>query len=238
MLGILFLRQKPAVVPTSEWVQITNLADSVTSPALSPDGRMLTFLRGDDAFVTTGQVYVMLLPHGDPVRLTNDSFPKGEPVFSPDGANVAYTVPWDTWTVPVLGGEPRRWIPNTSGLSWLDADKLMFSQITSGNHMELVSSDVSRAHARTIYSPESYIGMVHRSYASPDHKWVIAVEMSGAFWEHCRLLPFDGSSRGTPVGPADGSCTAAAWSPDGKWMYLNTNSGHAFHIWRQRIPHG
>jgi serine/threonine protein kinase len=236
--GLIWLRPRSTLVLGTDWVQITSFADSVTSPSFSPDGRMLTFLRGDDPFVTTGQVYVMLLPHGDPVRLTSDSLPKAGPVFSPDGANVAYTVPWDTWTVPVLGGAPRLWIPNTSGLSWLDADKLLFSQITSGNHMELVSSDISRAHARTIYSPESYISMVHRSYPSPDHKWVIAVEMSGAFWERCRLIPFDGSSRGTPVGPADGVCTAAAWSPDGRWMYLNTNSGSAFHIWRQRFPDG
>jgi Tol biopolymer transport system component len=40
------------------------------------------------------------------------------------------------------------------------------------------------------------------------------------------------------VGPSDGVCTAAAWSPDGKWMYLNTNSGGTFHIWRQRFPGG
>jgi len=234
----IWLRTQSSLVPTNDWVQITNFADSVTSPAFSPDGRMLTFLRGDDSFVTAGQVYVMLLPHGNPVRLTNDSFSKMSPVFSSDGANVTYTVPWDTWSVPVLGGQPRLWLPNTSGLSWLDADNLMFSQITSGNHMQLVSSDLSRAHVHTIFSPENFMGMVHRSYLSPDHKWVIVAEMTGVFWDRCRLIPFDASARGTPIGPSDGICTAAAWSPDGTWMYLSTNSGQAFHIWRQRFPNG
>ena len=238
VLVFLQLRPKSLVVPATDWVQITNFSDSVTSPAFSADGRMLTFLRGNDPFVAAGQVYVMLLPHGNPVRLTNDPSPKMSPVFSPDGANVSYTVPWDTWTVPVLGGQPRLWLPNTSGLTWVDTDSLMFSQITSGNHMELVSSDLSRSHARTIFSPASYLGMVHRSYTSPDHKWVIVVEMTGAFWERCRLIPFDSSGRSSPIGPADGVCTAAAWSPDGTWMYLNTNSDHAFHIWRQRFPNG
>ncbi len=238
VLAILLLRPRSSLVPPTDWVQITNFADSVTSPAFSPDGRMLTFLRGNDTFVTAGQVYVMLLPHGNPVRLTNDSTAKMSPVFSPDGANIAYTVPWDTWTVPVLGGQPRRWLPNASGLFWRDADNLMFSQMTHGNHMELVTSDLSRVHVHSIDAPESAIGMVHRSYLSPDHRWVIAVEMSGAFWERCRLVPFDGSSRGAPIGPADGVCTAAAWSLDGTWMYLNVNSGHAFHIWRQRFPNG
>ena len=237
-LAVRQLFPRSSLVPVSDWVQITNFADSVTSPALSPDGRMLTFLRGNDTFTTPGQVYVMLLPHGDPVRLTNDSTSKMSPIFSPDGANIAYTVPWDTWTVPVLGGQPRLWLPNASGLSWLDADNLMFSQFSGGAHLELVSSDLSRAHEHRIYAPESSVGMVHRSYLSPDRKWVIAIEMTGNLWNPCRLVPFDGSTPGTPIGPGDGICTAAGWSPDGKWMYLNTNSGKAFHIWRQQFPNG
>jgi serine/threonine protein kinase len=237
-LVVLQLPPRSSVVPMTDWEQITNFADSVTSPALSPDGRMLTFLRGNDTFTTVGQVYVMLLPRGNPVRLTNDSSAKMSPIFSPDGAYIAYTVPWDTWTVPVLGGQPRLWLPNASGLTWQDVDHLMFSQITEGNHMEVVHSDLSRAHVLPIYTPKSLSGMVHRSYLSPDRRWVIAVEMTGSLWDRCRLVPFDGSTPGAPIGPADGVCTAAAWSPDGKWMYLNTNSGHAFHIWRQRFPNG
>jgi len=238
LLIALQARRPRLPIPVTEWAQITDLADSVTQPAVSPDGRMLTFLRGDDTFTTSGQVYVMLLPHGNPVRLTNDSTAKMSPVFSPDGASIAYTVPWDTWTVPVLGGQPQLWLPNASGLIWLDADHVMFSQITSGNHMEVVRSDLSRAHQNFVYAPEAIAGMAHRSYLSPDGKWVIAVEMNGSFWNRCRLVPFNGSTRGAPIGPSDGVCTAAAWSPDGKWMYLTSNSGHGFHIWRQRFLDG
>jgi serine/threonine protein kinase len=237
-LTVFLSRPRSSIVPATEWVQITNFADSVTSPSLSPDGRMLTFLRGDDTFTTLGQVYVMLLPHSDPVRLTNDSMPKMSPVFSPDGSHIVYTSPWDTWRVPVLGGKPLLWLPNASGLTWIDADHLLFSQSAGGNHLELVSSDLSRAHLRTIYSPTPIVGMVHRSYVSPDRKWVIAVEMTGNLWKRCRLVPLDGSSPGTLIGPEDGVCTTAAWTPDGKWMYLNTNSGGAFHVWRQRFPDG
>ena len=36
-------------------------------------------------------------------------------VFTPDGSRIAYTTnPWDTWIVPVLGGQARRWLPTTS----------------------------------------------------------------------------------------------------------------------------
>jgi DNA-binding winged helix-turn-helix (wHTH) protein len=46
----------------SNWVQVTNFPDGATSPALSSDGRMITFIRGPETFVTPGQIYVKLLP--------------------------------------------------------------------------------------------------------------------------------------------------------------------------------
>ena len=44
---------------------------------------MVTFKRGEDAFFSSGQIYVKLLPNGEPVRLTNDDDRKYAPVFTP-----------------------------------------------------------------------------------------------------------------------------------------------------------
>ena len=61
-----WLLKRPASAPArSEWVQITNLPDSIVQPALSSDGRMLTFIRGPLSFITSGQVYVKMLPSGE-----------------------------------------------------------------------------------------------------------------------------------------------------------------------------
>src|SRR6185295_3113541 len=81
---------RPAV-PTPDYVQLTNYADSATSPALSPDGRTLVFLRGENTFHGPAEVYVKLLPEGQPFQLTHDGADKLSPVFSPDGARIAYT---------------------------------------------------------------------------------------------------------------------------------------------------
>jgi hypothetical protein len=88
-----------------EWVRLTNLIDSATAPALSPDGRMLAFIRGPDPFVSKGEIYLKLLPEGAPVQPTHADTMKMSPVFSPDGSQIAYTVSghWDTWIVPTLG---------------------------------------------------------------------------------------------------------------------------------------
>jgi len=242
--AMLLLRlQEPVPLARTEYVQLTHFTESATSPALSPDGRMLAFIRGPSTFVGPGQVYVKLLPDGEPVQLTRDNFTKMSPVFSPDGSRIAYTVVnpnfgWDTWVVPVLGGEPRLWLPNASGLTWINPQRLLFSEIKKGIHMALVTATESRAEARDIYLPPHERGMAHRSYLSPDAEWVLLAEMDNVGWLPCRVVPFDGSSVGQPVGPLDAKCTSAAWSPDGKWMYFTSDAGGSFHIWRQRFPDG
>jgi DNA-binding winged helix-turn-helix (wHTH) protein/Tol biopolymer transport system component len=225
----------------SDWVQLTNFADSAVSPALSPDGHMLAFMRDDRTFLGRGPIYLKLLPNGKPVQLASDRGWKMGLQFSPDGSQVAYTVgpnKWETWTVPVLGGEPQLFLPNAAGLTWIDKGHVLFSEIKNGVHMAVVTATDSRSESRNVYAPPRERGMAHRSAISPDHKWVLLAEMDSAQWLRCRLVPFDGSSAGKQVGPVDGACTNVAWSPDGKWMFLNSNSGGHFHIWRQYFPDG
>ena len=238
----LWLRSRGGALDRSAWMQLTNFPDSVSQPALSPDGRILTFVRGPATFYTPGQIYVKLLPDGEPKQLTRDDYQKMSPVFSPEGSRIAYTTvdeqfQWHTWVVPVLGGEARRWLPNASGLVWRDNRTVLFSEIKRGSHMAIVSAEESRADAHDVYVPPREQGMAHRSYPSPDGKWALVAEMDGP-WIPCRLVPLDGGSAGRQVGPSEGACTFAAWSPDGKWMYFSSSSGGAFHIWRQPFPNG
>jgi serine/threonine protein kinase len=239
-----FWLERP-VRPTdsSQWVQLTKFSDSVTQPALSPDGRMIAFIRGESTFFGPGQIYVKILPDGEPVQLTHDDLAKMSPVFSPDGTRIAYTTvnhfQWDTWTVPGLGGEPQMMLKNASGLVWTGPRRIMFSEIRMGVHMAVVTSEERRMGQHDVYVPPDEPDMAHRSYLSPDGKWVLLVEMDiDHLWEPCRLVPFDGSSSGHKVGPPGGACTFAAWSPDGKWMYFTSNAVAANHVWRQRFPDG
>lgn len=242
-LFAVWLRGPAHTVGRSDWVRLTNFPDSVTQPALSPDGRMLAFLRGPNTFLGKAEIYVKRLPDGEPVQITRDNTGKMSPIFSPDGTHIAYTVrskTWDTWTVPVLGGMPQPWLPNVDGLTWIDRQRLLFSEIKAGQHMAIVTSLESRAESRDVYVPGHGMGMAHRSYLSPDRKWVLIVEHDETnAWIPCRLVPFDGSSSGRQVGPPGGPCTSAAWSPDGKWMYLTAAAkADSYHLWRQRFPAG
>ncbi len=112
LAGLWWLRSD-RLTPTgsSSWEQITSFPDSVAQPALSPDGRMLAFIRGEGTFATVGQVYLKRLPDGEPTPLTSDGLRKMDPVFSPDGNRLAYTAigdpslrsGWDTWWRPCSG---------------------------------------------------------------------------------------------------------------------------------------
>jgi eukaryotic-like serine/threonine-protein kinase len=224
-----------------DWEQLTFFTDSAVYPTLSPDGRMLAFIRGDNSFFGQGQVYVKLLPDGQPVELTHDGVMKLAPSFSPDGSRIAYGAmePWNTWEVPVLGGESHLMFPNASSLTWIDGGKrLLFSEIKEGLHMAVVTTDESRGQSRDVYVPVGGRSMAHHSYLSPDGRWVLIVEMnSRGDIQECRVAPFDGGGDVRIVGPPKNTCLAGAWSPDGKWIYLTVKTD-AFHIWRQRFPNG
>jgi serine/threonine protein kinase len=251
LISATLLRRKPPAANDSgplQFEQITNYTDSASDPALSPDGRMVAFIRGADSMgssANTGQVWIKLLPNGDPVQLTHSAVRKSAVTFSPEGSSVAYTqlnarFLWETWEVPVLGGEPHQLLPNASGLTWIAPDRMMFSEVRPGEsvHMGIVTSGPSRAEETAVYWPPAVTNMAHYSALSSDRKWALVVEMDGTGWLPCRVVPFDGSGAVRVVGPPHGACTAAKWSPDGKWMYFNSNAGGSFHLWRQEFPDG
>jgi serine/threonine protein kinase/Tol biopolymer transport system component len=239
-------RDRP-VTSSSDYVQVTDLAESAHAPSLSPDGRMVTFKVGENFFLGDGQIYVKLLPSGESVQLTRGRQGKYGPVFTPDGSRVAYTqlettrdgLSWDTFTVPVLGGEPTRLLPNASGLTFLANGRVLFAEIRRGLHMGIVAASERRSEPRDVYFPPHQLGMAHFAQASPNGQWILVAEMdqTHAFGLPCRLVPTDGRSAGDEVGPR-GTCTSAAWSPDGQWMYFGASVGGRSHLWRQRFPDG
>ncbi len=239
--AFLFRRSPAPAVVSTQWEQLTFFTDSAVYPALSSDGRILAFIRGGDSFFGHGDIYVKLLPGGEPVQLTHDVRTKLSPTFTPDNSRVAYGVagPWEIWEVPVLGGEPHLLLPNASSLTWIDGGKrILFSETREGIHMVVVTTDEARGNSRDVYVPDGQRSMAHHSYLSPDGRSVLIVQMdSRGVITPCRVVPFQGPGDVRVVGPPNGTCLGGAWSPDGRWIYLSARTDD-FHIWRQRFPDG
>ena len=197
---------------TITFEQLTDLADSAVAPAVSPDGRMLAFIRGSDPFISAhsaDQIYVKMLPKGEPIQLTHDPRPKYSVAFSLDASQITYTAyvaeaggEWNTYALSPLGGEPRLLLANAAGLTWLDERRLLFSEIKKGMHMGIVSATENRSEHREVYFPTHERAMAHYSYASPDRRSALIVEMDHRpLWQPCRVVLLDGGSPGRQVGP-------------------------------------
>jgi DNA-binding winged helix-turn-helix (wHTH) protein/Tol biopolymer transport system component len=235
----LSFRAHPVVV---KYTQLTDFTDSVTTPALSPDGHILAFIRGNSSFMSAGQIYVKMLPDGEAGPLTNDARVKYNLAFSPDGSQIAYTVMeapvFSTYTASVLGGDSHLLLSNAAGLTWLDPHHFLFSKIRGGLHLGVVTESITGDDFHELYYPPHERAMAHYSFASPDRRSALVVEMnSEGGWAMCRLISLEDRSQAKPIGP-DGGCTAAGWSPDGSWMYFVATVEGQSHIWRQRSPNG
>ena len=242
--AVVLTRQTSRAHGSVAYRQLTSFSDAAFEPALSPDGRMLAFLVGNDMnFPFPGEVFTKMLPDGEPIQRTHDSILKYGVAFSSDGSEITYTAAdathgWTVRSLPVLGGDSRLLLSNAAGLSWLDNHHALFSEIKTGLHMGLVTATDRRENLRSVYLPEHERAMAHYGRASPDRKSALVIEMGPTGgWVRCRLVPLDGSSAGTAIGP-DGPCLSAAWSPDGRWMYFTSVIGGASHVWRQRFPSG
>ena len=115
--GLWYTRPMPATATAGPLVLTRLTSDSglATTPALSPDGKLLAYA---SARATNGDnldIWVQHMGGGEPIRLTKDDADESEPTFSADGGRIAYASrAGGILVVPALGGEARQLAPRGS----------------------------------------------------------------------------------------------------------------------------
>ncbi len=142
---------------------VTDFDGLEQAAAISPDGHVIAFLsdrdKHMDLWITqVGSGEFHNLTHGSVAELGNPSIRALG--FSPDGALVTYWlrkagsngVDIGIWAVPILGGEPRPYLPGVAEFDWSrDGARLAYHTPGPGDPLFVSKGDVSKD-ARPIFA--------------------------------------------------------------------------------------
>ena len=153
---------------------LTNFAGLEEAPALSPDGKSVTFTAGVGG---KRQIFVQLLAGGAGLQLTRDPVDHQFPRWSPDASSIVYfspALPGDTqgalWEVSALGGSPRRIIDSIGGADVNAADgRLTFFRLAKNIQLVTASPDGSSVKIVSEFPSARYY--LYPRW-SPDGKWI------------------------------------------------------------------
>ncbi len=196
------------------------------SPAFSPDGRTLAFVREGGGF--TANIYLMQVADGEPWRLTYNDQPTRGLAWTPDGREIVFSLqPGATgtnsslWRISSLGGMPEL-LSGTAGDASYPAisrqgSRLIYSRRTSDvNIWRLELSGLTTARNR----PTRLIASTRTDIypqISPDGER-IAFESdrsgSGEVW----VCDRDGRGQVQLTSFVNVNAGYPSWSPDGRWV--------------------
>jgi len=194
-----------------------------TSPAFSPDGKRISFLRCMASGIR--ELYVMPLDGGEVRQLTRDGREILSQAWAPDGRSLVFssnrTGGYYLWRIPAGGGRPQR-LPglgdSTSEPSFSrDGRYLAYSRF-------FADANIWRVDVEGPWSPHKLISSTYYDSSpsfSPDRRQVVFRSNRSGFHEIWvsdiggrsarQLTHFNGPLTGTP-----------RWSPDGRWIAFDS----------------
>lgn len=221
---------RPAPVPkVSNYVQLTH--DGRLKSLIGTDGARLYLGVPPDAYRNIAEVSIS---GGDPTPIPGSSATTYALAVSTDGSQLlvldaqASATETPLWSLPILGGSPRRlgdtvgrsgaWSPDGKMLAYSDGPDLFLAKADGTDSRKLITTKNFIQHL--VWSPDSS----HLQFDAQENKdigpyslWEVSVDGTGLH----RLLP---------NGPNPACC--ARWTPDGKYLiFQSTNQ-----IWA--LPRG
>ena len=229
-----------SITKISEWNR------TIQRPILSPDGRTIAFTSPVDGY---DQLFVMLTSGGQPLQLTKDEGNKSTLAFSADGNEIFFGPSigdYEVWSIPTLGGSPRRLANGTAVAPCSDGHSLFMG--TFGG--KIVRTDPSGATSEVVadYSPSKINGIGSANFGSsttdpfyqllafPDCKSLLMIAHTSSGIVIAKL---DVETRKSAiVGEITGSLGRASWGKPGNTLYVSRKVKGITNVWEYSLADG
>jgi Tol biopolymer transport system component/predicted Ser/Thr protein kinase len=209
----------------------------VYDPAISPDGKMLSY-GAEDANGQT-DLFVRRVAGGALIKLTDDPARESTPRFSPDGERIVFTrresadgVP-ELRVVPALGGDTIASIPEAAGAAWsADGQRLAFLRRGASGQTQLIVSAVDGGSPRLVLESDSTYPFMREPAWAADGTEIAIVRGTGGIAGEIWLVPVAGGPPRRPFSdPPDVFADSPVFTTDGRALIHSSNRGGATNLW-------
>jgi eukaryotic-like serine/threonine-protein kinase len=195
------------------------------SPAFSPDGRRVVFVRW--AGQAVGDLYIVATGGGEPQRLTFDNRQNRGPVWTIDGRSIVFSSERDgsqaLWRIPVAGGDAQKIVDARGSEVMIGVSRQKESQesrlaleetIRDSNIWRVEASLDSAARRRPKRLIASTRQEVFPQYSPDGTKIAFASDRSGS-WE-IWVADSEGANAAQLTSFRSGNIGSPSWSPDSR----------------------
>jgi Tol biopolymer transport system component len=212
----------PTTAPTVR--RLTEMPGIADFPAISPDGRQVAFTAGVSGH---RQIFVRLVAGGSPVKITNDATDHEFPRWSPDTTSLVYFSPAELnqaqgaiWSIPALGGSPRRVIDSTGDADISQTGRLVCFRLANRD-VQLVTAALDGSDVRVIM--QSSAGYHLHPRWSSDARWIAFQEGDGLRFD-IFVIPAMGGQPRKLTNERD-IIKGLTWLPDGSGLVYGSSRG-------------